>query len=169
MIRVAGWLERAEDALYAIAGIMLAAVSLVILIHAAFAFFTDLNELGAATATLHLLEEVLLALMAVELLYTVIVSLRTRSLSPEPFLVVGLVAAIRRILAVSVEAAELVEGDPDQFRLAIIEIGMLIVGVMILVFSIWILRRCRPAPNPCAVDDAAPQSEVSDESCTSTP
>ncbi|MBD3235286.1 MAG: hypothetical protein GF330_01115 [Candidatus Eisenbacteria bacterium] len=146
MRQVANWLELAEDVLYAIAGVMLAGVSLAILIHAALAFISEIGSTGMATAVIHLLEELLLALMAVELLYTVIVSLRTRSLSPEPFLVVGLVAAIRRILAVSVEAAELVTTNPTQFRMALYEIGMLIVGVMILVFSIWILRRCRGEP-----------------------
>jgi hypothetical protein len=143
MRQIAEWLERGEMVLYAIAGVMLAAVALVILIHAAVAFVGDLGDGDIVAAVVHLLEQLLLALMAVELLYTVTVSIRTHSLSPEPFLIVGLVAAVRRILTLSVEASEYLSRDPEHFKLALYEIGLLTVGVLVLVFSIHILRRGR--------------------------
>jgi hypothetical protein len=87
--------------------------------------------------------------MVVELLYTVTVSIRTRSLSAEPFLIVGLVAAVRRVLTLSVEAANIMQTDLELFKLAMIEIGLLVLSILVLVIAIHILRRThRPArPN----------------------
>jgi hypothetical protein len=147
MRQIAEWLERGEVVLYAIAGIMLAVVSLAILIHAAVGFVNDLGEGGIVSAVVHLLEQLLLALMAIELLYTVTVSIRTHRLSPEPFLIVGLVAAIRRSLTLSVEASEFLSRDPEQFKLALYEIGLLTIGILVLVISIHILRRSRKSTN----------------------
>jgi Phosphate-starvation-inducible E family len=44
--------------------------------------------------------------MVVELLYTVQVSFREHTIVPEPFLIVGLVAVIRRILVITAETTE---------------------------------------------------------------
>jgi uncharacterized membrane protein (DUF373 family) len=49
-------------------------------------------------AIVSVLDRLLLLLMVVELLYTVQVSFREHAIVPEPFLIVGLVAATRRVL-----------------------------------------------------------------------
>ena len=46
-----------------------------------------------------LLDRILLILMIVEILYTVQVSFREHALVPEPFLIVGLIAVVRRLVA----------------------------------------------------------------------
>ena len=56
-----------------------------------------------------LLERILLILMMIELLYAVQVSFREHTLAPEPFLIVGLIAAIRRLLVLTAEFAGLLE------------------------------------------------------------
>jgi uncharacterized membrane protein (DUF373 family) len=45
-----------------------------------------------------LLDQVLLVLILVEIVHTVVLSLRSHRLAAQPFIVVGLVAVIRRIL-----------------------------------------------------------------------
>ena len=143
MDSITKWLERAEGLLYVLTGILLVVVALVILGHATGAFIGHLSEGEFTEAVVTLLEELLLGMMAIELLYTVTVSMRTRSLSAEPFLVVGLVAAVRRILTLSVEAATLFQTDVEKFKMALYEIGLLTFAVLILVISIHILRRCK--------------------------
>lgn len=54
---------------------------------------------------MHLLDRVLLALMLAEIIYTVGRITRTRKLESEPFLIVGIIAAIRRMLLVTAESA----------------------------------------------------------------
>ena len=60
-----------------------------------------------ATQTLRVLNELLVVLMLVEILHTVRISIRSHVLVTEPFLVVGLIASIRRILVISLEMATL--------------------------------------------------------------
>ncbi len=149
------WLERAEALIYVMAGVLLGLAALVILGHTLVVFVAHVLDGEILKGIIELLEQLLLALMSVELLYTVMVSLRTRSLSAEPFLIVGLVAAVRRVLTISVEAAHFFTTDLEKFRLALYEIGLLAVTILILVVSIYVLRKAgRPrdgaAPSPGA-------------------
>jgi hypothetical protein len=85
--------------------------------------------------------------MLVEILHTVRISIRSQVLVTEPFLVVGLIASIRRILVISLEMATLGKelvwtSDSTQvFRSSMIELGLLGLLVLVLVFSITLLRR----------------------------
>jgi hypothetical protein len=56
---------------------------------------------------LRVLYQLLVVLMLVEILYTVRLSIRSHTLVTEPFLVVGLIASIRRILVITLEATTL--------------------------------------------------------------
>ena len=52
------------------------------------------------------LDQLLLVLMLVELLHTVRISVRSEALIMEPFLTVGLIASIRRVLVITMQAAQ---------------------------------------------------------------
>ena len=71
MDRVARVLAQVEGVIYAIAGVLLAATALLILGHATMTFVTHVSSQNVVVAVIELLGELLLALMAVELLYTV--------------------------------------------------------------------------------------------------
>jgi uncharacterized membrane protein (DUF373 family) len=83
------------------------------------------------------LDVILLVLMVVELAYTVILSLRGSVLSPEPFLIIGLIAVIRRILVITVGETKPAAGSVDH---TIAELGILTVVVIVFVGSIVVLR-----------------------------
>jgi hypothetical protein len=74
-------------------------------------------------------------------MYTVQVSFREHALIPEPFLLVGLIAAIRRVLVLTAEFAELRGQSDSVFKYFIIELGVLTVLIMALVASLFILRK----------------------------
>lgn len=84
------------------------------------------------------LDVVLLVLMIVELAYTVILSLRGSVLLAEPFLIVGLIAVIRRMLVITVGE---VGGHGSPVANSIPELGILTVIVLVFVGSIVILRQ----------------------------
>jgi hypothetical protein len=77
----------------------------------------------------------------VELLYTVQVSFREHALVPEPFLLVGLIAAIRRILVLTAEFGEVRENPQPEFQHLIIELAALTVLIIVLVFSLYLLGK----------------------------
>lgn len=95
---------------------------------AAGAGLTFARSIGAGAigvSIVGLLDQLLLILMMIEILYTVQVSFREHVLVPEPFVLVAMIAAVRRILVLTAEFGKLMaQGDPV-FRYAMIELGLL--------------------------------------------
>jgi uncharacterized membrane protein (DUF373 family) len=60
-----------------------------------------------AAETLRVLNKLLIVLTPVEILHTLRISVRSHVLVTEPFLVVGLIASIRRILVINLEMVRL--------------------------------------------------------------
>jgi uncharacterized membrane protein (DUF373 family) len=141
-----GWLARSfgwiEDVVYVGLGALLAGSALALLGTSAMRFW---GYLGAGTLPaniIDLLDGLLLILLIVEVLYTVQVSLRSHTLAPEPFLMVGLIAVVRRLLVLTAELPHLLEkGDPALFRQISIELALLAVLIASLVASLVLLRR----------------------------
>jgi len=107
-------------------------------------FHTMLRLRSTPTATLMLerLDGLLLIFIFVELLYAVRACLRSREIVAEPFLIVGILAAIKEIVVLSVEAAKLLEKGPE-FARATVEIGVLAGVVLLLALAAFILRARR--------------------------
>ena len=106
-------LEHAQDVISVIVGVLLVALAVVVLVLGVVDFFRDIaGSGGVETAVINLLNRVLLVLILVEIMHTVVLSLRAHHLVAQPLLAVGLVAVIRKILFVlsseeSVSSAEL--------------------------------------------------------------
>ncbi len=139
------WIARSfthvEDVLYVALGVLLAAGALVLLADATLTFVANLIAGTLPARMVSLLDRVLLVLMFAEILYTVQVSFREHALVPEPFLIVGLIAAVRRILVTTAEFARTIEQGGELFRNAMIELAVLTVMVVALVASLLMLRR----------------------------
>ena len=156
-------LRRVEQTIYLVCAGMLSVAAFVVFGEAIYDFITHLIHGSVAEAVVGLLENILLALMLVELLHTLTVSIECKGLRPEPFLIVALVAAVRRILAISVEGAHLIETDLERFNLVMLEIGILAGLILILVVSIYIMRRIDAGPPEAKAGTAGPgQANTSD-------
>jgi uncharacterized membrane protein (DUF373 family) len=99
------YLGKAEVAIYSILAVLLSITALAASVSAGKLLWGDLSQWTIATETLRVLNELLIVLMLVEILHTVRISIRSHVLVTEPFLVVGLIASIRRILVITLEAA----------------------------------------------------------------
>jgi uncharacterized membrane protein (DUF373 family) len=88
-----------------------------------------------------ILDSVLLVMMTMEIVYTVTLSLESHTLVAEPFLVIGTIAAIRRMLVITAESTKLEIANPDAFRGTLIELGLLAVIIIAMAGSIFVLRR----------------------------
>ncbi len=86
-----------------------------------------------------LLASLLLVFIFTEIINTIRVVIDEKILVAEPFLIVGIVAAIRRMIVLSAEAKDLL-GDP-QFSDAMLELGLLSITVLLLGATVWLLRR----------------------------
>jgi hypothetical protein len=132
---------RIEDVLYVALGVLLAAGALVLLVDTTLTFVTNLLAGTLAGRMVSLLDRVLLVLMFAEILYTVQVSFREHLLVPEPFLVVGLIAAIRRVLVITAEFSDVKGVTGTAFNSIMIELALLTVLSLVLVVSLVLLRR----------------------------
>src|SRR5207249_6827217 len=77
------------------------------------------QQKGPSFSIIKLLDHVLLILLIVELLYTVQVSFREHALVPEPFLLVGLISAIRRVLILTADFVER-QGEVHAFVMVLV-------------------------------------------------
>lgn len=141
----------AEHTLYVAVGVTLAVAAFVLFGQVIYEFLHDVlvEDRGATEALLTAVDGLLLVFIFAELLHTVRVVVRDDSLRTEPFLVVGIVAAIRRFLVAGAEAAKAV-GD-ETFGDLMLELGVLMGAVLILGVTIWLLRRDRQEP-PSSTD-----------------
>jgi Phosphate-starvation-inducible E family len=144
---VPDYLGKAEVAIYHIVGVLLAVTAVAAIVSAGHMLWTGFARWTLATETLRVLDQLLIVLMVVEILHTVRISIRSHIfLAMEPFLVVGLIASIRRVLIISLQTTSLArEGwsaeSASIFRSSMIELALLVVLIPVLVFSITLLRR----------------------------
>jgi uncharacterized membrane protein (DUF373 family) len=123
--------------------LLLSISAVALLSSTALGFSHDLVQGALPSATISVLDRLLLVLMNVELLYTVQVSFRERALVPQPFLVVGLVAATRRVLVLTAEFTGAQAPGGEAFRLAMIELGLLTIMNVALVGCLRLLAAGR--------------------------
>ncbi len=151
-IHFGSYLDKAEVAIYSILAVLLFITALATMANAGKMLWDELRHWTIVTETLRVLDQLLVVLMLVEILHTVRISIRSHILVTEPFLIVGLIASIRRVLVITLEAATLSTGGrwsgegASIFRASMIELGLLGLLILILVFCITLLRRFAPAP-----------------------
>lgn len=126
-----------EDLVYIGLGLALAVSAVALLVATAIGFGKKLFTGELVANVVPLLDQILLILLIVELLYTVQVSFREHTVTPEPFLLVGLIAAIRRILILT---AELGHAGPGAATL-IPELAVLSALIVAIALSLFVLRR----------------------------
>src|SRR5882724_1765484 len=130
--RITQGFSRAEDVVYIGLGFLLAANAITLLLSGGLHFWEGLHAGLLSRDMVAQLDRILLILMIVEILYTVQVSFREHVLTAEPFLIVGLIAATRRILILTAEFAEMLHMSETAFRNAMLEMGVLTVMILAL-------------------------------------
>lgn len=140
------WLEHAA---YVAMGVLLSLTAVLALAVSGFALWSALGTWNDDVDILHIIDRLLFALMLIEILHTVRASMRTGGLTCEPFLVVGLIASIRRVLVITLQSSEttkqgeMSDGAEKLFRASMLELGVLAVLITVMVVAIWILHRTK--------------------------
>jgi uncharacterized membrane protein (DUF373 family) len=101
-------------------------------------FVRDLGQGPFSVVVLELLSGLLLVFIFTELISTIRVVIARRRVVVEPFLIVGIVAAVRRLIVISAEAENLL--GTAQFRDVMLEIAILAGTVLLLGATVLILR-----------------------------
>ena len=131
-----------ELVLYASIGLLLGVAGLLILVGTISGLVRGIGDQGAIHVAVLVLDRVLLALIVGELLYTLRFVVRTHEIAVEPFLYIGLIAVVRRILIVTAQF----EGSDTggrQLTNTLLEFGLLGGMVPAIAAAIWLVRRSR--------------------------
>lgn len=142
-----GLLERAERVIYLVAGAILVMASAGLLVLAVVEMVQKMLIAEFTAAFVLLLDRVLLALMLAEIIYTVRRISRTHHLEIEPFLIVGIVAAVRRMLVITAESVTHADLSDTTFLAALAELGLLAFIILVLALAIR-LERTVPGTKP---------------------
>jgi uncharacterized membrane protein (DUF373 family) len=131
-----------EDTIHVVVAVLLTALGVALIIH-------TMRQLAVVLASpynlpaivLAVLNEALLLFIVAELLHTVAIAIKHGgALDPGPFIVVGLVAGIRRVLILTAQAEPAFHWDPQGIELLIL---MALILVLALTFLVW-RRSARP-------------------------
>ena len=116
-------------------------VPIVMLVFSTAVSMLEVSEVGVLETSLTVLDRVLLAFIFVELIDTVRVTVRERGIFiAEPFLLVGLIAVVRRILLLT---AEIERASAEEFQNMLIELGVMTGLVIVLTVALYFTRRMR--------------------------
>jgi uncharacterized membrane protein (DUF373 family) len=158
------FLGHVETAVYATLGVLLAATALLAIVGCIHLLGSGIRDFTGTVSIFLLIDRLLLVLMLVELLHTVRISIRSHSLVVEPFLIIGLIAIIRRTLVLTLQAEGFTQGTqwtPDvesHFRASMIEACVLALLIAVLVASIFVIRKTRSEEEiDIAGDSSSPQ------------
>jgi uncharacterized membrane protein (DUF373 family) len=139
------WIARGftviEDVVYIGLGLLLAASAITLLVHGFVNFAQAVRDGSLPANVIALLDNMLLVLLIVELLYTVQVSIREHSIVPEPFLLVGVIAAIRRVLVITAEFGHIPQLPDPMLQRFVYELAVLTALIVVLVTSLILLRK----------------------------
>lgn len=99
----------------------------------------EVGSLGSVGVALEILDKVLLVFIFTELLGTITTIVREREVRAEPFLLIGLIAVVRRILAVTASIEQSL-GTPEFISL-LYELGVLTLLIIVLAGALYFTRR----------------------------
>ena len=128
-------IERFEEGIYLV-------VAALLLLAAAFLVVSGVrdavNELASSEdpvqIVLTLLDKGLLLFMVAELLHTVRITVNERALAAEPFLIVGLIAGIRRVLILTAQTEKSFSWTAQGIEIVILTGLILVMAVAILIW-----------------------------------
>src|ERR1700680_3876984 len=128
-------LEHSQDLVSLVVGVLLVILAGVVRVLGIVDSFRDVLHGSVESAVVNLLNRVLLVLILVEIMHTVVLSLRAHHLVAQPLLAVGLVAVIRKILFVL--SSEQTVGSA--------ELALLIAMIAVFVAALILVSRFDPA------------------------
>jgi uncharacterized membrane protein (DUF373 family) len=139
--------QHIETLAYVVLGALLAVAAFLGIADAAVELFRAAQSFGNTEVLVAAVDGLLFVLMVVEILHTVRASFRSGTLVCEPFLIVGLIASIRRVLVITLQSSQVNKpGNWSADSEAILHSTMLELAVLgalifVMVASIYLLRK----------------------------
>lgn len=141
-----------EEMLYVVVGLLLLTAAVLVVVGTISGLVSAINtHQNAVNTGVVVLDRVLLTLIVAELLHTLRLVILRGVIVPEPFLFVGLIAVVRRILIITAELERQTPGGRALTNL-LLELGLLGFLALSLAVAIFLVRRSRSGQS----DEAGP-------------
>lgn len=102
-------------------------------------------------ATITLLNDLLLVIILLELFRTVLGFLHSDRIRLEPFLHVGVIASVRRILTAGAEFSHQSTVPEEVFRHYLMDMSLHVIVIIVLMLALFLLKKAEPDPNTDSV------------------
>ncbi len=134
------WMERLDRWGYVTVGLSLLLISIAMFAHAWLDFFRASQNDSFLMHAITLVNNLLLVIILLELFRTIVRFLETDILRIEPYLAVGIIACVRRILTASAELGDLRSVTADFFANYLKDVALNTGIIMFLIVGVYILR-----------------------------
>jgi uncharacterized membrane protein (DUF373 family) len=148
---VIGLVEVAEDMVHYAVALVLVGVACVVLGKSVLDLFGSNHEF--ARVVTDVINSILFVIIVMEILRTVVAHFDDAGLQLKPFLIIGIISAVRHILTVGAQVSLGGEGDAAHFRRAQTELGVNAAVVLALVIGlVMVWRSEKTAADSAEVD-----------------
>jgi hypothetical protein len=150
--------QHIELIVYVALGVLLSVTALLSLGSAALLLLEGMRDWSGTRAIFIIVDRLMFVLMLIEILHTVRGSVRSGALTPEPFLIIGLIASIRNVIVITLKSSGVTSeglastGGEMLFRSSIVELAVLGALILIFVVAIYLLRRGHAAADALRAD-----------------
>jgi uncharacterized membrane protein (DUF373 family) len=150
--RVIGVVQVSEDIVHYAVAMLLVAVAAVVLVRSVMDFLNGGDHVFSERIT-GVINSVLFVIIVMEILRTVVAHFDDAGLQLKPFLIIGIISAVRHILTVGAQVSLGGEGDAAHFRRAQTELGVNAAVVLALVIGlVMVWRSEKTAADSAEVD-----------------
>jgi uncharacterized membrane protein (DUF373 family) len=135
-----GVIRLGEDLIHYAVALVLLAVASIVLYHTAYDLVTSRGQFAAAATTA--VNGVLFAIIVIEVMRTVVAHFEKGGLQLQPFLIIGIISAVRGILTVGARLSlSSSVGGPSVVHDSLLELGVNAAVVVGLALSLVLIRR----------------------------
>jgi len=136
-------MERLEKYGYISVGVSFLILGMAVFVYG-WAHFAQTVTDNLPRAVLVLLNDLLLVVILLELFRTILNFLKTHSITLEPFLQVGIIASLRKVLTLSAEMVLTGETSSTRFTQYLLDVGVHGGVVVALVLALYLYRTSQP-------------------------
>ncbi len=135
-------LEKVDDYIHALIAIVLLVTSFSVVIHSVVKGIKKfLESKDLIESSIIVLHELLLAMIILEVLWLIYDYLKTKSINVEPFLIIGIISSVRKILILTAKPIE--DISPSSVKVYIQEISINTVVIFIIIIGLYLVRKSK--------------------------
>ena len=134
--------EKIDDYIHVLIAFVLLIIALAVVFHS---IVKGVNKYLATKdlieSSVIVLHELLLAMIILEVLWLIYDYLKTKSINVEPFLIIGIISSVRKILILSAKPIENI--TPASMNLYVYEVGINTIVIFIIIIGLYMIRKSK--------------------------